>query len=427
MLGYRAQPKHDGKFHDITVKVTRPGVQVRARKGYYAVKTDPTKLAAAPPPDPLRDMLLSPMALRGLTMRATADVVKGPAQQSVVQIAVEIDGNKLGFDEKSGTFVNKVEWSYIVLDGTGAAKTNGKRTADFALTPKNKEAVAEHGLRFATEFELPPGRYQFRVAGKEGIGGRTGSVFWDVWFDRHIHRRKGRHRSARTGSQPPRRHPPAQGNDPRYRPGSETSRSPTGAQPWPRSSSTGSSATPCSCRSSRSERVPDASKAWPEALELLEIVERCALAKRRLVLSDERDTDGVRMALNLGHTVSNALEAATGYRIRHGEAVAYGLRAALDIGVSLGVTPTATANRATRLMRRFGLGQDRLDVSVAEVLSYVESDKKRRAGKPRWVLVATDGVTIRDDVPADIVRSAVTRALAGVPARNAEAGHEASS
>ena len=39
---------------------------------------------------------------------------------------------------------------------------------------------------------------------------------------------------------------------------------------------------------------PDASKAWPEALELLEIVERCALAKRRLVLSDERDTDGVQ-------------------------------------------------------------------------------------------------------------------------------------
>ena len=172
---------------------------------------------------------------------------------------------------------------------------------------------------------------------------------------------------------------------------------------------------------------PDASKAWPEALELLEIVERCALAKRRLVLSDERDTDGVRMALNLGHTVSNALEAATGYRIRHGEAVAYGLRAALDIGVSVGVTPTATANRAMRLMRRFGLGQDRLDVSVAEVLSYVESDKKRRAGKPRWVLVATDGVTIRDDVPAAIVHSAITRALAGVPARTAEAGHEASS
>jgi VWFA-related protein len=179
MLGYHAQLKNDGKFHDLSVKVTRPGVQVRARKGYYALKTDLTKVAAAPAPDPLRDMLLSPMALRGLTMRATAGVVKGTAQP-IVQIAVEVDGANLGFTEKNGTFVNKVEWSYAVLDSEGVVKSNGKRTADFALTPKNKEAVAEHGLRFATEIELPPGRYQFRVAGKEGVGGRAGSVFWDV-------------------------------------------------------------------------------------------------------------------------------------------------------------------------------------------------------------------------------------------------------
>jgi VWFA-related protein len=180
MLGYHAQPNNDGKFHDIAVKVTRPGVQVRARKGYYALRTDLSKLPAAPPPDPLRDLLLSPMALKGLTMRATADVVKGAAPQAVVQIAVEIDGAGLGFTEKGGTFVNKVEWSYAVLDSAGAAKSNGRKTADFALTPKNKEAVAEHGLRFATEIELPPGRYQFRVAGQEGAGGRAGSVFWDV-------------------------------------------------------------------------------------------------------------------------------------------------------------------------------------------------------------------------------------------------------
>ena len=86
----------------------------------------------------------------------------------------------------------------------------------------------------------------------------------------------------------------------------KTSRTGNGAQRWPRSSSTASSATPCSCPSSRSGVRSDAGKLWPGPTELLEIVERCALAKRRLVLSDERDTDDVRIALNLGHTVSNA-------------------------------------------------------------------------------------------------------------------------
>jgi 3-dehydroquinate synthetase len=154
---------------------------------------------------------------------------------------------------------------------------------------------------------------------------------------------------------------------------------------------------------------------WPDTSDLLALVERCALAKRRLVLLDERDTGDVRMALNLGHTLSHALEAATGYGVGHGQAVAYGLRAALEIGVSVGVTPPAVANRATRLIRWLGLAQQPVDVPIAEVLAYIESDKKRRRGKVRWVLVGTDGVTIHDDVPTAIVRAAVTTALAGTP------------
>jgi len=131
------------------------------------------------------------------------------------------------------------------------------------------------------------------------------------------------------------------------------------------------------------------------------------------VLLDESDTGGVRMALNLGHTLSHALEAASGYRLQHGEAVAYGLRAALDIGTSMGVTPAPVSARATRLLRRLDLAQHPLDLSVANVLSYIEADKKRRSGRIRWVLVGTEGITVRDDVPASIVEAATTRALAG--------------
>lgn len=150
---------------------------------------------------------------------------------------------------------------------------------------------------------------------------------------------------------------------------------------------------------------------WPSGPDLLELVERCALAKRRFVLLDERDTAGVRIALNLGHTLSHALEAATNYRLRHGEAVAYGLRAALDIGVRMEVTPIPIATRANRLLGRIGLGQRPLDVPVERVLDYIESDKKRREGKSRWVLVGANGVAVRDDVPGSIVREAVTRTV----------------
>jgi 3-dehydroquinate synthetase len=150
---------------------------------------------------------------------------------------------------------------------------------------------------------------------------------------------------------------------------------------------------------------------WPTGWELLELVERCAVAKRRLVIADERDTTDVRAALNLGHTLSHALETATAYRLRHGDAVAYGLRAAIDIGTIIGVTPAPISTRALRLLDRLSLGVDPLQVRVDDVLTYIEADKKRRGGRLRWVLVGEHGIVIRDDVPADVARAAVGRAL----------------
>ena len=99
--------------------------------------------------------------------------------------------------------------------------------------------------------------------------------------------------------------------------------------------------------------------------------------------------------------------------MRHGEAVAYGLRAALAIGTAMGVTPRPIAARANRLLQRLELGQERVVVRVEEVLGYIESDKKRRDGKLRWVLVGASGVEVHEDVPPDLVRTTISVVLAG--------------
>jgi shikimate kinase/3-dehydroquinate synthase len=73
-----------------------------------------------------------------------------------------------------------------------------------------------------------------------------------------------------------------------------------------------------------------------------EVVERCAWAKIEVVTADEREQGqaGGRIALNLGHSLGHAFEAAGGFgELLHGEAVAAGLRAAARIGEELGVTP----------------------------------------------------------------------------------------
>jgi shikimate kinase/3-dehydroquinate synthase len=61
-----------------------------------------------------------------------------------------------------------------------------------------------------------------------------------------------------------------------------------------------------------------------------ELVRRCAAYKAGICLRDPHDQD-VRRTLNLGHTFAHALEAAAGYGLAHGRAVALGLRAALEL------------------------------------------------------------------------------------------------
>jgi shikimate kinase/3-dehydroquinate synthase len=146
-----------------------------------------------------------------------------------------------------------------------------------------------------------------------------------------------------------------------------------------------------------------------------ELVERCAWAKVEIVLADERERalDGGRISLNLGHSLGHAIEAAAGYgELLHGEAVAYGLRAAARIGVAMGVTPPSRADRVGRLLDAVGLAREPLPYSIDTVLGHLAADKKHAAGHLRWVLPTADGVEIRSDVPADLVSEAAGSLLA---------------
>jgi shikimate kinase/3-dehydroquinate synthase len=67
------------------------------------------------------------------------------------------------------------------------------------------------------------------------------------------------------------------------------------------------------------------------SLEEEEMIRACAAFKAAVVLADPYERDGYRTILNLGHTFAHALEAGSGYRVRHGDAVALGLLAALRL------------------------------------------------------------------------------------------------
>jgi shikimate kinase/3-dehydroquinate synthase len=146
-----------------------------------------------------------------------------------------------------------------------------------------------------------------------------------------------------------------------------------------------------------------------------EVVERAAWAKVEIVAADEREA-GRRISLNLGHSIGHAIEAAAGFGgLLHGEAIAYGLRAAARLGTELSVTPPDRAARIERLLDRLDLGRTPLPYSIASVLGHLETDKKHAAGRLRWVLPTGDGWTVRADVPGELVERVTSAVLSGLP------------
>jgi 3-dehydroquinate synthase len=123
------------------------------------------------------------------------------------------------------------------------------------------------------------------------------------------------------------------------------------------------------------------------------VAESCRI-KARVVSADERES-GLRRILNFGHTVGHALEAATKYkRFRHGEAIGYGMLAALAIGVARGITPKSLGEEVDALITRLGPLPPVADIPASEVLTAITRDKKVVSGTLHFIAASGRGKTV---------------------------------
>ena len=140
-----------------------------------------------------------------------------------------------------------------------------------------------------------------------------------------------------------------------------------------------------------------------------EAIRRSAAVKARVVSKDEKETLGLRVLLNYGHTVGHAVEAAAGYgRYLHGEAVAAGMAAAAFIARELGMLSPEDVSRQRAVIDRYGLPASVEGVDPRAVRAAMSMDKKTSEGVIRWVLLEGIGrATTRRDVPAALVDAAL--------------------
>jgi 3-dehydroquinate synthase len=150
--------------------------------------------------------------------------------------------------------------------------------------------------------------------------------------------------------------------------------------------------------------APHAFWRWP----WLEIVAE-AIKVKTMIVADDRLEAGMRELLNLGHTFGHALETASGYRISHGVGVALGLRAAGLLALRTGRFSEEEHLRVLGTTALLGMPL-RTSIGVDEAMAAMQSDKKKRAGKLRFVLPRTIGdVEYGVEVPERTVRSVLAQ------------------
>ena len=186
LLGYRSDPASwSRRFVKIEVRLKRPGLAVRARRGFLppdpkaTVKVREADVKSGTSPA-LRAALSKPVPIGELPFRVFAAPFRAAGSNSSVLLAVEVDGASLRFQEREGRFNERVEVSIVAADERARVQGEDRQEFDLRLQPDTYQRVRRTGVRLLSRLTLPPGRYHIRVGAHETSGGATGTVAYDL-------------------------------------------------------------------------------------------------------------------------------------------------------------------------------------------------------------------------------------------------------
>jgi VWFA-related protein len=183
LLGYYpATLRADGRFRRIDVKVKRPGVSARARKGYVAPKR-PMAESGARQQDMTADLALamqSPVPLNGLTLRAQAAAVSLEGESREALVVTEVGGESLELAHVDDRYIGGVEVALLDIASDGRPGRVMQQRFDMRLTAAEHDRLRASALRAIWRVPLTPGRRHVRLAARDTRSGRAGSLVLDV-------------------------------------------------------------------------------------------------------------------------------------------------------------------------------------------------------------------------------------------------------
>ena len=180
VLGFNSTfRRKQGRHVELDVRVKRPGLKVRSRTGYVEqLEYIRANMPPEPRRSPIETVLANPLATPGIPMRVVAAPYKKSGKTATVALAIELDGGTLGFTEQGGRYSARVEVRHLATDAKAKIHPEHRHSTALGLSADAYREAAATGIRIVSEFDLPAGRYQVRVASATGAG--DGSVVYDL-------------------------------------------------------------------------------------------------------------------------------------------------------------------------------------------------------------------------------------------------------
>jgi hypothetical protein len=172
-LGYYPAAAEDGKWRDIKVSVDRPGVDIRARKGYVAMR--PADQSVDARRAAIRGAVWSPIDSTALPVTAHVDFTDDPPD--TVEVIVQLDPRTVSFDHKDGRWRAQLDMVFVQKDAHGLQiGEGGMEDLTIALTDENYAKVQAEGLRHRYRGRRQPAAAALRIVVRDTSTGAVGSL-----------------------------------------------------------------------------------------------------------------------------------------------------------------------------------------------------------------------------------------------------------
>jgi hypothetical protein len=164
----------DGRFRQITVKVTNPDLSVRTRRGYYAVKSEAAITEDAPVRKLASDVLAGVAPSFNLEM-ALSYFPRGQAAY-LVPVTIKVPRGAISTQKRGDRYYADLDFVMIAKDSSGAVVSSFGRAYPLELNEEQNKQLGESSLPIRHNVRLAPGTYIITAALRDRASGRTSTT-----------------------------------------------------------------------------------------------------------------------------------------------------------------------------------------------------------------------------------------------------------